>query len=588
MSIGSVDPIVVEIIRNSFNSIAGQMSDSLKRAAYSPVIYDMMDFGVGIFDAKAQLLGQGPGLPLFLGGLDHAIKVVILEYANPKPGDVFLVNDSYLVGSHLNDVTAVSPIFFDHRLTGWTAVKAHWNDIGGKDAGFTVDSTEIYQEGLRLPPVHIMKDGKWVDDILDLLMRNSRTPQTLFGDLSAQIASCQIGTSRLTELISQYGLETVEAAKDEIFIQWEAKETAFIATIPQGIYSAEGFFDSDGYSDEPVLIKLAIRVEDGELIFDLTGSSDQRPGSTNCGYPQTVSAARLAFQYIMHTTALPTGGSFRHLHVIAPKGSIFNARSPSPCYMYGTGPGMLLNLAQKALSTVLPEHVIAGQPDSASNVLITGTKPDGSVYVTGEATAIGWGGNSQADGGSAFIDSMGGDLRNHPVETMEAKCPVVIHSYALREGSSGAGKYRGGFGVEKIYEIRDNHAEISIWFERAKFPGWGLFGGQDAKPPRVIIQQGDNSTRLTKVNHMSVSLGTRIIARTGGGGGYGSSIKRDPSRVLDDVLDGYISTCAAKRDYKVCLNNKPLCVDVVATRRLRKQSWIYPEREGDPAETLDI
>ena len=332
----------------------------------------------------------------------------------------------------------------------------------------------------------------------------------------------------------------------------------------------QGFLTVTDIAKSQSSSSFSIRVEDGDITFDLTGSSDQRQGSTNCGYPQTVSAARLAFQYIMHTKALPTGGSFRHLHVIAPEGSIFNALQPSPCYMYGTGPGMLLNLAQKALSTVLPEKVIAGQPDSASNVLITGTKPNGSVYVTGEATAIGWGANSTSDGGSAFIDSMGGDLRNNPVETMEAKCPVMIHRYALREGSSGIGKYRGGFGVEKIYEIRDNRAEVSIWFERAKFPGWGLLGGEDAQPPEVIIREGNHETHLTKVNHMSVELGTRVIARTGGGGGFGPSIERDPALVLEDVLDGYISASRAKGDYKVFLKGNPPVLDVDATKTLRE------------------
>jgi N-methylhydantoinase B len=563
------DPITVEIIRNSFVAIAEQMSHSLARAAYNPIIYDMKDFSVGIFDAQAQLLGQAPGLPLFLGGLDHAIDVVRKRQTSPQPGDVFLVNDSYLVGSHLNDVNAVSPVFNKGHLIGWAATKAHWSDIGGKDAGETVDSTEIFQEGMRMGPIRVMQGGDWVSDILDLLMRNSRTPRTLFGDLSAQVAACRMGERRLDELVTHFGLPIIEAAREEIFRQSEVAEQAFISSIPEGVYHANGFFDSDGHSDEPVPIRLAIRVEGGEITFDLTGSSAQRPGSTNSGLSQTISAARLAFQYLMHTDASPSGGSFRHLHVIAPEGSVFNAKLPAATTYGGSAPAMMINLTFKALAPVLPDRVIAGQPDSASNVLITGRLPDGSPFVTGEATSIGWGAYAGGDGVAACIDSMGGDLKNRPVETMEAKYPVLIHCYRLREGSGGAGKSRGGLGVEKVYEMRNPQAYLSLWFERSKLPGWGLFGGHDGQPPEVIVQQGKDRQRLWKVNHMPVSYGTLITARTGGGGGYGLPWQREPQQVLEDILDGYITRRTAERDYGVYLRANSLEVDLEATSTAR-------------------
>lgn len=569
MTIAGPDPIVVEIVRNAFNAIAQQMSYSLGRAAYSPVIYDMKDFSVGIFDAEAQLLGQAPGLPLFLGGLDHAIHVVRARHTEPEPGDAFLVNDSFLVGSHLHDVNAISPVFAEGNLIGWTVAKAHWNDIGGKDPGFTVNSTEIFQEGLRLGPVRIMQAGAWVADVLDILMRNSRTPKTLFGDLSAQMAACRRGEQGLVELVSRFGWPAIAAVRDEIFRQSELAEQAFIATIPEGVYRAVGFFDSDGQTDAPVPIKLALHVAGGEITFDLTGSSEQRLGSTNCGLSQSISAARLVFQYLMHTAASPTGGSFRHLHVIAPEGSVFNARPPAACYNYGSAPAMMLNLALKALAPALPDRVIAGQPDSSSNVLITGLRADGSLFVTGEATAIGWGAFSGSDGESAFIDSMGGDLKNNPVETMEAKYPVLIHRHGLRQGSGGPGKWRGGLGVEKIYEIRHPQAEVSFWFERSKLPGWGLFGGHFGQPPEVLLRQDGMSRRLWKINHLPVTYGTLIEARTGGGGGYGPPWERDPQRVLADVWDGYIGPEAATQDYGVCLHSGKREIDTEATASLR-------------------
>jgi N-methylhydantoinase B len=566
-----VNPITVEIIRNSFIAIARQMSYSLGRAAYSPVIYDMKDFSVGIFDAEAQLLGQAPGLPLFLGGLDHAVDVVRDKHQNPEPGDAFLVNDSFLVGSHLHDVTAVSPVFGQNELIGWTAAKAHWNDIGGKDPGFTVDSTEIYQEGIRLGPIRIMQGYDWVSDILDLLMRNSRTPQTLLGDLSAQMAACRMGERRLAALVERFGVATVQAARDEIFAQSAVVERDFISRIPDGVYHAEGFFDSDGQTDEPVMISLKIQVEDGQFIFDLTGSSDQCLGSTNCGLSQTISAARLALQYLMGGDTSPTGGSFRRLQVIAPEGTVVNAKPPAACYNYGCGPLLMVGLVFKALAPVLPERVIAGQPDSSSNVLITGIHSDGSLFVTGEATAIGWGAHSSGDGGAAFIDSGGGDLKNNPVETMETRYPVLIREYRLRQGSGGAGKWRGGLGVEKVYQLQYPHAELTLWFERTKMPGWGLFGGHSGAPAAVTVQQGAECHRLLKVNHMPIALGAIIHARTGGGGGYGPPWERDPQRVLEDVIDGYISPKTAEEDYGVCFDSNPLTLDMDATEAVRSR-----------------
>ena len=311
-----------------------------------------------------------------------------------------------------------------------------------------------------------------------------------------------------------------------------------------------------------MLVKLAIRVHGADITFDLTGSSPQRPGSTNSGLVQTVSAARLAFRYLMHTDSPPTGGSFRHLRVVAPEGTILNALPPAATTYGGAGPAMMINLVFRAMAPVLPQCVIAGQPDSASNVLVTGRAPDGSVFVTGEATAIGWGAHVGGDGMSACIDSMGGDLKNRPVETMEAKYPLLIHAYRLRENSAGAGTWRGGLGVERIYEIRTHDAALTVWFERAKMPGWGLFGGKDGTPPEVIVQQDGNQSRMWKVNHMPVARGTMVVARTGGGGGYGPPADRNLEHVRHDVLDGYIDQEAAKQDYGVHLTGGDLHVDI--------------------------
>ena len=296
-----IDPITVEVLRNAFNAVANEMNANLVRSAYSPIIHDMKDCSVGLFNEHAELLGQAPGLPIFLAALDEAVKVVIAHAGleNMQPGDVYVINDSYLTGSHLSDVTVLSPIFYDGQVVGFTATKAHWLDIGGKDASVSTDTTEIYQEGIRLGPTRVVAAGEMVADVVDILVRNSRLPKALWGDMNAQIAACRTGERRYTEIIARFGLETVRAATAEIFSLAEQADREVIATIPDGEYKAEGFLDSDGHSQEPVRVQVRVTVHDTNLEIDLTGSSLQRPGCTNCGFPMTVSAPRLLYKFLI-------------------------------------------------------------------------------------------------------------------------------------------------------------------------------------------------------------------------------------------------------------------------------------------------
>ncbi|MDH3676234.1 MAG: hydantoinase B/oxoprolinase family protein, partial [Anaerolineae bacterium] len=269
-----VDPITVEIIRNGFNAIAQEMNANLARSAFSPIIYEMKDCSVAIFNEKAELLGQAPGLPIFLGALDEAVKIVRDHFSSRGivEGDVYALNDPYLVGSHLNDVTVISPIFYEGALVGYTATKAHWLDMGGKDAGVSVDTTEIYQEGLRLGPTRLYSAGQPQKDIIDIIARNSRLPRSILGDMNAQVAACRTGERRYAELLRRFGLETVRQATTEIFAQAEKADRAVMQAIPDGVYTAEGCLDSDGHSDDPVPIKVKVTIDGSEIHIDLTGS----------------------------------------------------------------------------------------------------------------------------------------------------------------------------------------------------------------------------------------------------------------------------------------------------------------------------
>jgi len=579
-----VDPVTVEILRNAFSAIADEMNANLARSAFSPVIYEMKDCSVAIFNERAELLGQSPGLPIFLGALDEALKATISHVGIDgfEPGDVYVLNDPYITGSHLNDVVVQSPVFCGNALVGFTSSKAHWRDVGGKNAGLITDSTEIYQEGFRLGPTRLVVAGEVQSDIVDILARNSRTPLALVGDLNAQIACARTGERRLAEVMKRFGLETVRQAAHQIFQQTERLEREIVASLPDGEYVAEGFLDDDGVRKEPVVVKVRVCIDGDNMLIDLTGSSPQTPGCVNCGLPQTLSAARLAFKFLILPHVQPNGGSFQTLNVTVPRGSIFAAEEPAACVYYFPQLGLMIDLVLRALAPAMPERVISGQTADPMNVFLAGHHPgDGSLFMTGEATAIGWGAGSNQDGENAVINYGGGDLKNLPIEVLESKYPIRMAYHALNMDSGGPGRKRGGLGIIKDYVPLADGMTLSLWFERAGLPAWGLFGGGSGTSPVVVLDPGTRGERrLLKVNHLAVRPGTRISARTGGGGGYGPPWEREIEAVLDDVRDGYVSRQKAEQDYGLRFVGDGLEVDEAATQVARIEIKQRAERKG--------
>jgi len=539
----SVDPVSVEVIRNAFNSIARQMNNNLARSAYTPIIYEMKDCSVGIFDAEARLLGQSPGLPMFLGNLETGIVATTGALGGPegyRPGDVFMINDPYLVGSHTNDVVVFSPIFHGDALIGFGATKAHWLDIGAKDAGRPVDTTEIFQEGYRLGPTHLYREGEPVQEVIDLLMRNSRLPRSVWGDMHAQITACRTGERRLVALHERFGSETVAAAAEAIFGQCERLDREAVAAIPDGVYRAEGSMDSDGPGGEPVHVAVTVTVEGDRITVDLTGSSGPTRHSVNAPFPGTVAGVRLAYKCLINPTVPVTAGTFRNLDVIAPENTVFNAREPHATLHYYPPLGLAIDLTIKALAPALPGAVVAGQPADPMNITIVGRRPDGTRWVTGDATAVGWGAHAGGDGCDGLINYGAGDLKNYPIEVIESRYPLRVLQYGLREGSGGAGRYRGGLGIVREYELLDDGIEVSLWLERSKLPAWGLFGGEDGVPTTGEVERDGRVEVVTKANAMRLPRGSRIRVMTGGGGGYGPPDERSAEAVADDAADGYV------------------------------------------------
>jgi N-methylhydantoinase B len=535
-------PATVEVVRHAFMSGAEQMRRNLYRSAYSPVIYEMKDCSVGIYDADGDLLGQAPGLPFFLGSLGGTIKRVLeLKGADVfEPDDVWIVNDSTICGSHLNDVTVLQPIFVDEVLRGFASAKAHWNDVGAKEAGFVSDSTDIFQEGLRIGPTRLVRRGVLDQQILDLVALNSRYPSALVGDLRAEMVACRTGAERFAAIVARYGWPQVEAAIQRFFAQAEHDDRASVRAIPDGVYRSEGDLDGDGISsDRPVHVAVTVTVRGDDIEVDLAGSSPECEGSINSGIVQTRSAIQQAFKFLVNPHAPVCGGNFRNLRVRVPAGSCFDPSPTAACLHYGPHLMLAMDLMVRALSTAVPERTAAGHVGDSWNVIFVNERGH-PPFLSGEALVGGWGAYPGGDGESALIHSAAGDFKNFPVETMEHRYPLRLRRHGLRVGSGGEGRWRGGLGIVREYETIAP-CRLSLWFERSRTPSWGLAGGRPGAAPDVwVTLPGQEPRRVLKCNAEAVPAGTRVLVLTGGGGGWGDPAERDQRARQGDLRLGLV------------------------------------------------
>ena len=517
------NPATVEVVRNAFISGAEQMRRNLYRSSFSPVIYEMKDCSVGIFNAEGDLLGQAPGLPFFLGSLGGTIRAVIAQKNVDifHADDIWIVNDSTICGSHLNDITVFAPIFVRNKLRGFAGAKAHCNDVGAKDPGYVGDTTDIFQEGLRIGPTRIVDSGKMDKQIMDLIALNSRFPIAIVGDLMAEFTACRTGVECFKSIVDRYGWTQVSMSIDEIFRQAEELDRESVRLIPNGEYSSEGSLDNDGVTTDPVNVKVTVRINNDEMEVDLTGSSSQCTGSVNSGLVQTRSAIEQAFKFLVNPSIAVSGGNFRNLRTIVPKGTCFNPNETAPCLHYGPHLMLAMDLIIRALSSAIPDRTAAGHVGDSWNVTLVGEDENG-LFLSGESLVGGWGAYQGGDGESALIHSAAGDFKNFPVETQEQRYPLRILKYGLREGSGGIGNWVGGMGIIKEYEVLAP-CRLQLWFERVGTPSWGLFGGRDGAPPDVSVTiPGKKPKKIYKVNAMPIPAGTKILVKTGGGGGWGT------------------------------------------------------------------
>lgn len=522
----TTDIVTTEIIRNLFLSAGEDMHATLVRSAFQPLLYENEDAAVAILDRNGDVLGQSSGLPLFLGNLDEAIKETLRRRGGTdwlNPGDVVILNDPYIQGTHVNDVTLFAPVHQHEEIVGYVAVRGDVTDVGGKDPGGGTETTNIYQEGLLLGPVKIATSDGPLEDLLDIIRRNSRSGSLIVGDINAMISACRVGQRRMLEIIDRFGITIVEAARDAIFQQSVVLDVETVRSIPDGRYRGHGYMDNDGIDlATPILISVTIDVQGDHLTVDLRDSPDSTPGPINCGRAQAVAAVRVAYKLLFAPERSFDGGCFRNIEVLTRPGSVHHAEEPAACGWYYTTLGMIIDLFISAFADVLPDHVTAAQFGDSMISYFAGRDHQGDDYLCVEAHAGGWGASSTTDGVDGMINVINGSFRNTPIEALEARYPITITEYGIRRASGGEGAHRGGDGIIRSYRM-DAPTQLFLWLDRSVTPAWGLRGGAAGAAPRVEINGSVERDDLLKVNGLWLERGDQLRILTGGGGGYGKA-----------------------------------------------------------------
>jgi N-methylhydantoinase B len=551
-----INPITVAVVRNGVNAYADEMAHALCKSAYNMMIYEVRDFCCGLVDREARMISQNKGgLPIFLADLGIAVKDGIERYGlgGFAPGDIVIMNHGRVCGQHLNNIVIYAPCFHDGEVVAFAATRAHWVDIGGMRVGFgSVETTEIYQEGLQFRSLKIYEAGKRNETLWQVIHDNVRFPEAALGDLRAQIASCQLGIRRYGELVKRYGPDTVERCIHAIWDQTEREARAVIEQVPDGVYEAESFLDNDGRTlDKPLRIKVKVTIDGDRMIVDFSDVNDQVPGPTNSGYSGGLAAARIAYKCLTQPRAAVNEGCFRPLEVILPEGKLLNAKAPAALGLWSIPLPTVIDTILKALAPALPERIPAGHKGDMGGCSIGGFRADGRRFLLMNIFGGGWGGRPHEDGESASVSICQGDVRSAPVELQEIQYPFLIERFALRADSGGAGLHRGGLGVELTYRALQK-AVTNVNCERTKDPPWGLHGGKPGAVNEALLVRRDGSEQtLLKATGVPMEPGDRLTFRSAGGGGWGDPGARDPAALADDIAKGYVSREAAQRDYGI-------------------------------------
>ncbi|MCZ6721035.1 MAG: hydantoinase B/oxoprolinase family protein [Proteobacteria bacterium] len=571
----TTDTIALEIIRGKLLAIADEMGVVLKRSSMSPVIYEVLDFACGVCDAEGQLISQTNGITVFTGTFAIQVNFILEKFAGRiQPGDIYLLNNPYAGGTHYNDVGVIKPIFRDDKLIAFSISISHWTDVGGKSPGsLTADSTEIYQEGICFPGIYLYKAGVQQDDILEMIAANVRIPKMALGDLNAELAAVRIAEKRIHELCEKYGTDVLKQTFHHVLETSERVSREAVAALPDGVYEATDWIDGDGITEERFLTKVRVCIAGDHMTFDYSGSCAQVQGPVNCSRGALISAAKTIFKAIVDPQAPSNEGWFRPLDVIAPDGIVFAATKPAPTGWYYEGTGQASELAWKALAPIVPHRVSAGSSNSLCVTVlggIDGEKQEPWVLI--EPGMVGWGATDERDGNCVTSAITNGDTFNYSVELLEAKFPLRVHQYALNiKGGVGAGRYRGGYGSVREYEILSDTAVLSASFGRSIEKPWPLNNGKKGSCNFFELDLENQRSRAARAPTTIMKRGDRICMYTGGGGGYGDPLERPPDEVLEEVRSEYITAEQARDEYGVAITADGSHVNETATAKLRQE-----------------
>jgi N-methylhydantoinase B len=568
------DPFTIEIVKDKLAATADEMGVVLARTSMSPIVYEVLDFACGITDALARVVAQTNGLTLFTGTFGPQVQSIVdrVGLEGMRDGDVFATNVPYTGGTHTCDVCLVKPVFFEGRVVAFAVSVTHWIEIGGAVPGsIPPDATEIYQEGLQLPGVRVYDAGRRNDALHALIEANIRLPRTGIGDLNAGVAAVSIGERRVQEACGRYGLGLVLSAFERVLEHGEQIARGELARIPNGVYPAEDVIDGDGVSREPIPIAVSVTVGDDWIHADFTGCAPQAAGPVNCSRGALLSACKTVVRAITAPQARSNDGFFAPFSLAIPPRTVFSAEAPAPTGWYYEGAAFANDLLWKALAPVCPDRLGAGSYTSLCCSYVVGTdRASGELFVLAEPNVGGWGGSALGDGESALIATTDGDTYNFPVEVVESRFPVLVERYELNVAAGGgAGRARGGFGVVREYRLHGarnayGYGSIGGWARRP----WPL-GGADGTNNFLEYERAGSVARHGRVARVALQDGDLVRSVTGTGGGFGDPRVRDPERVREDVLDGYVTVRQAREDYAVVVDPESLELDSVATASLR-------------------
>jgi N-methylhydantoinase B len=563
--------IELEIIRGKLAATSEEMGVVLARASMSPVIYEILDFACGICDAEGQLISQTNGITVFTGTFSAQVQAIRRKHgATIRPGDIFISNDPFEGNTHTADVAIVKPVFFEGELIAFAIAMAHWTELGGMVAGtLSPQANEIFQEGIRLTGLRIFREGVRQDDLFELIAENVRLPAMSLGDLNAELAAARIGDIRIREICTAYGEATLKAAFNRILATGEAASRKAIAALPDGTYKATDLIDGDGIVTDPIPVHVTVTIAGDEITFDFTGSSPQRDAPVNCSRGALQSACKTILKAMVDPAAPSNEGWFRPMKIVAPDGTIFTAMKPAATGWYFEVTAYATELIWKALASIVPERLSAGSYVSLCGTYLGGKDPSGQPFVVVEPHMGGWGAMHDGDGTNALISTPDGDTYNYSIELFEAKFPIRVAQYGLNvEAGVGSGRYRGGFGTVREYEILTDDAFTYSSLGRSVEKPWGIAGGGSGTTNAIELTTAGKTVRGARFPYTKLKKGDRMRVITGGGGGYGEPTERTPQAVLADVRDGYIDRETARTVYRVEIG-ADLQVDEAATRRLR-------------------